>query len=440
MRDDRHLLRWLELSWFAPMPLSMGLAIWAIMTRPDPAVLAVMLVLQMALMASACSVAAGLAARRSQVWWRRVAPSGFTRAVHRTWREQTLTLLLLGLIGPTAAAVRAGDMGAWALVGWALALPLLGAMLGTLAAWAWTGSLRPTGLALWPALAGVALWMALTPDTWLDAPGHAVASLSAGLLLLAAAWQLSHHLQPRWTGMRPWLSRWRRPPTSLRRWRWDTLAFDDVRLEAARSAPWWTQHLPFVLLGLSGAAPLKALVADEIAGRTAFDFAVYICMLFTYSGTGLIVRVGHWRLRLAPGGPSPRRQVGWMLLASTLAMAALLASISGWRAWHQGLSWMDLSLPLARAVCDAALSVGLAAWLRGHANRGLPTMLALLGLIVSVSGALWLLHTHGLSIPRGPAALAAEAACAAALMLLALHAWESRVLRGVRHHEGPQPE
>lgn len=440
MRDDRHLLRWLDLSWFAPMPLSMGLAIWAIMTRPDPAVLAVLLVLQMALMASACSVAAGLAARRSQVWWRRVAPSGFARAVHRAWREQTLTLLLLGLIGPAAAAVRAGDMGAWALVGWALALPLLGAMLGTLAAWAWSGSLRPTGLALWPALAGVALWMALTPDTWLDAPGPAVASLSAGLLLFAAAWQLSHQLQPRWTGMRPWLARWRRPPTSLRRWRWDTLAFDDPRPETGRPAPWWTQHLPFVLLGLSGAAPLKALVADEIAGRTAIDFAWYVCMLFTYSATGLIVRVGHWRLRLAPGGPSPRRQVIWMLLASTLAMTALLASIIGWHAWRQGLGGIELVMPLTRAVCDASWTVALAAWWRGHANRSLPTMLSMLGLIVSVSGALWLLHTHGLSIPRGPAALAAEAACAAALMLLALRAWESRVLRGVRQHDGPQPE
>lgn len=440
MRDDRLLLRWLDLSWFAPMPLSMGLAIWAIMMRPDPAVLAVMLVLQMALMASACSVAAGLAARRSQVWWRRVAPSGFTRAVHQAWREQTLALLLLGLIGPAAAAVRAGDMGAWALVGWALALPLLGAMVGTLAAWAWSGSLRPSGLALWPALAGLGLLMALTPHVWLDATGAALAALSAGLLMFAAAWQLSRRLEPRWAGMRPRLSRLRAQPATMRRWHWDTLAFDDVRLEAARSAPWWTQHLPWMLLGLSGAAPLKALVADEIAGRTAVDFAVYLCMLFTYSGTGLLVRVGHWRLRLAPGGPSPRRQGVWMLLGSTLAMTALLASIIGWHAWRQGLGWMDLPTPLARAVCDTAVAVGLAAWLRGHANRSLPTMLTMLGLIGAGSGTLWLLHTHGLAIPRGPAALAAEAAGAAVLMLLALRAWESRVLRGARQHHGPQPE
>ncbi|RTL44455.1 MAG: hypothetical protein EKK53_07535 [Burkholderiales bacterium] len=441
MRDDRTLLRWLDLSWFAPMPLSMGLATWAVMTRPDPAVLAVMLVVQMTLMASACSVPAGIAARRSQVWWRRLAPSAFTQAVHRTWREQMLTLLVLGLVGPAAAAVRALDMGALALAGWALALPLLGAVLGTLAAWAWSGSLRPVGVFLWPALIAVALLMAQAPATWLGATGPAVGALAAGALLLAGAWLQSHRLRPRWTGMRPWFARWQRSPSAMRRWRWDTLAFDDQTLTAAgRPAAWATQHLPFILLGLSGAAPLKALMAHEISGGSAVDFMFHLSLLITYAMTGMLVRVGHWRLRLAPGGPSQRRQVAWMLAASMLGLMAILASIVGFHAWRQDLSAAALALPLMRAACDAALVVAFVAWLRGLSNRGVVVLMAWLGIVGAAGMALWALHAQGLVVSRGVGTLAGEAVAAAVLGLLAARAWRHRMMRGTHHGDGPKPD
>jgi hypothetical protein len=441
MRDDRKLLRWLDLSWFAPLPLSLALAIWAIMMRPDTGILAVLLVVQMALMAGACSVPAGVAARRSQVWWRRLAPSGFTQAVHRAWREQTVALLVLGLIGPAAAAVRAWGMEAWALVLWALALPLLGAALGTFAAWAWSGSLRPAGLVVWPSLAVLSLMMGLAPHAWLDATGVAAMTLGAGVLMSAWAWRASWRLLPRWSGVRPVLSRWRRPPEAMRRWRWDTLAFDDQSFDAAgHPGGWVIRTLPLIAVSLTGPMAANALLADQLAGRSALDFTAYVSLLTSYAMGGLLVRVGHWRLRLAPGGPSQRRQLLWMLGASTLGLTAGLATLVGYHAWLRGLGGAALALPLLRAACDAALAVALATWLRGLNNQGVVTLLAWVGITSSVGAIFWVLHIQGLMLSRGLDALLVEAAATALLTALAWQRWRHRVLRGARHGDSRQED
>lgn len=440
MRDDRNLLRWLDMSWFAPLPLSLGLAIWTAMTRPDPGLLAILLLVQMALLATACSVPAALAAGRSRVWWRRLAPARFQQTVHRAWREQTGALLAFGLIGPVAAALRAHEMGATALTCWALALPLLGAVLGTLAAWAASGSLQPAGLALWPVTAGLALAMGLTTSTWHDATPPAVVALGASLLLSALAWRTSLRLQPRWAGVGARLATWRRSrQTGLQRWHWDTLAFDDA--DPGRPAGRvWMQWLPYVLLGFSGAAPLKALMADDIAGRTALHFSIYVSYLLAFASSNLTVRVAHWRLRLAPVSLSPRTQVAVMLAESTLLLWALTCGFVGFHMWSEGLAPAAGSLPLARAAVDAALCVGLAAWVRGLDNRQLVMTLTWLALSLLLAGSQWLLHAQGLSWSRGPATLAAQAAFAALFMTLAMNAWRHRVPRGLKQLQAPQAD
>jgi hypothetical protein len=433
MRDDRHLLRWLDLSWFAPMPLSLGLAIWAAMARPTPETLAVLLLVQMALVASACSVPASLAAGRSRVWWRRVAPSTFTQAVHRSWREHTLALLAIGLLGPAVAAARAGGMGDWALAAWALALPLLGAAVGALAGWAWSGALRPAGLALGPAVAGIALAMSLAPAVWLDLAAAAAVALGLALGLLAWAWRTARHMQPRWAGVRPSLLRGRQPAPGLRRWQWDTLAFDDrASNEAHGTSALWSRFLPFLILGFSGAAPLKAVMADDISGITAVHFVIYAGFLLTFAASGLVLRVAHWRLRLAPGSLRPNGQILRMLADTSVAIWSATAGVIGFHAWQQGLAPSALALPLARAALDALLVVGLAAWLRGLDNRSWVAMAWSLGLLALGGALLWWMQAQGVAVARGATFMAAQALLAAVLMALALRAWRGRVPQGLR--------
>lgn len=437
MSEDRHVLRWLELSWCFPLPLSLGLVIWSVLMRPDPGTLALLLVLQMALMASACSVPASLAAGRSRIWWRRVAPGAFRGVVHRSWREHMLALLALGLLGPAAAATRAGAGGDWALVCWALALPLLGALCGTLAAWAWHGALPPAGLALGPAVAGAALAMSLTSPAWLPATPLALAALAATLLMLGWAWQASRRLQPRWAGVASVLRPARRRQPALQRWRYDALAFDDSSSnEAQGTRGLWSRYVPFLMLGFSGAAPLKAVMADEIIGTTSFHAALYLGFLLTFAATGLVVRVAHWRLQLAPRGPGHSRQLGLMLAESTGSLWAATAGVIGFHAWQQGLGLSELGLPLTRAALDAAFCVALAAAGRGLNNRGWVVMLGTLGLVVGAAAALWLLNRQGIAVPRGAPFLAGQAALTLALLGLTVLTWRQRVPRGMQQHPG----
>lgn len=442
MRDERQLLRWLDLSWFAPLPLSLGLAIWAVMTRPEPGILATLLLVQMALLAGACSAPASQAARDSRIWRDRVAPRTFTRQVHRAWREHAVVLLALGLVGPVVVAARSVDMGAVGLACWALALPIWGAALGTLAAWAWSGSLPAAALALGPVLAGSALAMGATRSAWLDATGPAAASLGAGLLMLAWVWRATHRLQPRWPGVAPLLARWRhRRGAGMPRWRWATLAFDDQRgSETGGAQRLWAQYVPFLLLGFSGAGPLTALMARDIAGSTLLHLALYAGYLLTYAMTGLVVRVTHWRLQLAPRGLQPNAQVARMLVDSTLFLWATTLGVIGFHAWRQDLPVATLALPACRAGLDAALCVGLAAWLRGLSNRSVMTMLALLGITAALGGVLWLLHAQDLVLRRDAGFLAGQAAFAVLLMGLATRAWRHRIPRGMGQWPGQRAD
>ena len=239
-------------------------------------------------------------------------------------------------------------------------------------------------------------------------------------------------LHARWAGVGPLLARRRRAP-GMHRWRWDTLAFDDQSATGAGgSQAMWSQFMLFLVVSFSLNSVTPALLADRIAGRDALHFGIYAGYLMVYATLNLVLRVSHWRLKLAPGSERPDAQVARMLLESTLCLSATAVGVLGFHAWRQGLDLAALALPVTRAVLDAAFCVGLAAWLRGLRNRSLEAMVVVFGLLSLLGGGLWLLHARGLGVPRGTPALVLQAVATLAFIGLALRAWRHRVPRGAQ--------
>lgn len=427
MRDHTNPMRWLDLSWFAPIPLSTALAVWSIITRPNPQTAGTLLLMQMGLMAVAAAVPAGIAASRSHVWRRRLAPQAFTEAVHRVWRQQTLALLALGLIGPATVAVRAIGMDATSLACWALALPVLGTAAGMLGAWAWAGSLAPAALALGPGMAGAAALLWLDGAAWVTATGPAAASLAAALLLLGWVWRTSRRLQQRWTGVAPLLARWRpHKPVGMKRWRWAPMAFADGqgrRHEGAWS--WLGSFLPFMFF----ASPVKALQAAELTGLASLRFVLYIGFMVGIAGGRLVIREDHWRLRLAPTALRQSTRIALMVMASAAPFALPILAILGLDGWRTGLAPSRMATLAAFAVMDVLLCVAFVACVRGFNNRRLVMTLAWLVVMLPLGGTLALLAWKGYVVQRGAAFLGAEVVLTLILLMLAASQWRSKVLR-----------
>ncbi|PTT75949.1 hypothetical protein DBR42_27850 [Pelomonas sp. HMWF004] len=427
MRDTTNLMRWLDLSWFAPIPLSIGLSVWSVITRPNPETAGTLLLMQMALMAVAAAVPAGIAASRSHVWRRRLAPLAFTHAVHRVWRQQTLALLALGLIGPATVAVRAIGLDAISLACWALALPVLGTAVGMLAAWAWAGSLTPAALMLWPGIAGAAVLLWLDRAAWVTATGPAMAGLIAALLLMGWVWRTPRRLTQRWSGVAPLLARWRpRKSAGMKRWRWAPLAFANGHSSPPAGAwSWLGSYLPFIFF----ASPVKAVQAAELTGWASLYFVLYIGFMVGIAGGSLVIREDHWRLRLAPTALRQSTRIALMVMASAAPFALPILAILGLDGWRTGLAPSRMATQAAFAVIDVLLCIAFVACVRGFSNRRLVMTLAWLALMLPMGGTLALLAWKGYVVQRGAAFLGAEVVLTLTLLTLAARQWRSKVLR-----------
>lgn len=223
----------------------------------------------------------------------------------------------------------------------------------------------------------------------------------------------------------------------MKRRSWVPLAYADGQSDAPSGAwRWLSNYGLFVFLVLTAGPTARGLTAQSISGWGSLSFAFYFFWVSAMAADGLMLREDHWRLRLAPSGPSQRVRIAWMLAGSTAALAGLLLTLAGLRAWLDGLAPADAALPAALVAADATLCIAFAACVRGVSNRRAVMTLALFGQALVLGAALGALHIGGYVLYRGPAFLAVEAGLALALAGLAARLWRHRVLRG---RSEPQP-
>lgn len=436
MRDALQPFRWSDLTNIVgPSLLSLLLAILALLHRPSDAVLEGMLGAILLSMALAAALPAAAAAERLRTWRARGAPTSAATQVNMQWRRQVAWVLVLGGFGPLLMAGRLGLDGNAVMACWMLQVPLLGFALGTFGGWAWLGHAGRAWLGVWSVLPlGIALTVWGWPQ-WLRAPWLVLMVALTAAVFFAATWRQALALRPVWRGVRHPARGPSAPRTpKLARTRLVTLAFDSAAQNEA--AGYWprisSQFNWLVMFSIMGPRLIPQIAYGEaLDGWRPWVLCIWALWLGTMLSTGLVFREQHWRLRLAPGGHSPRRRALTMLVASMAQwLAALLAGVllAIWGSHGQLQVRLDLYwLPM---VADVLLGLGYVAWLRGLSNRGPRVFFGVLGLALGLAAVASVFSAFGMPLVRGAWWVGAELLFTAVLYAAAARLWSQRAMSG----------
>jgi hypothetical protein len=431
MRDERQPFRFADFSLLPPIATSLFMAIYGVMVQVDHAVLPVLLGLHAFCMAWAAAMASGRVASRVGFWVQRQAPDAALSRERRQWRRTLLWALGCGLLGPLVLASRLGDGQQWSSALWVLAETLLGAALGAWAGFAWFGLAPRLALWVWPAFPVTGFLLVAAWPHLLEMP--ALSAMLASLALVGAGYAGRLALQgvrqtvPLWCGMRqkPGVLPDPAVRTSPKR-RWDALAFDSGLEGLERSLTRMVLNS-----GLTYSLVLPTGLVMGAANVTGWWFAalfVWQVLDFGLCGWTLLVRDEHWRLRLAPHGPTQGRRVNDMLLGSAVfwlcaAMLNVLFTALTFRVWEQPAAFAVL-------VSDTLLAVACAAWLRSVANRRSAVGAGALGYGLLHAGLAWGMAALGQPLERGATLALWQTAIALLVFEAARRRWMRRSLHG----------
>jgi hypothetical protein len=437
MSDQRFLLRWLDASYFPPGLMSLFMWCWALFGAWQLTTVGLLMAVQLGFMALAATAPAAVAASRLLDWQRRAAPSGSRDKVRADWLDKAKAQFALGVAGPVGLAVKALILGQPSVALWVLSLPAVGVALGTLATWAWFGALRAAWLIAVPVGAWGLYLLCLAPPLVSQTTLVALVGSASMVGALVLLHRQLNALAPQWAGVPALLPRpqWRKWDASSRLWSWDRLAYDDGLPEGLPDAGffrWFRAWGVYMLLGFAGSTPLKALLETPSNHFDASLQAMNTVWLMALCADQLLIPLGHWRRRLAPGGPNPVVRTLTMLAASTICATLVLWALIASGAWSRSLAIEDLQLPLLRSALNAALAVALAACLRGLWNRRVVFVAACIAFFVLLMVRVGATGDTPLAPEQVQGRLWVQALVTAVLAGLSVWLWQRRVMRGER--------